>query len=59
MSVGRLEANKGFHILLQALAALRAHGALDAEPWRAVIVGDGPYRPALEGSAATSSCRPG
>ena len=48
LSAGRLEANKGFDVLLRAIAALREHGALDGRPWRAVIAGDGPYRPALE-----------
>lgn len=48
VSAGRLEASKGFHVLLRALAALREHGALDGRPWRAVVVGEGPYRPMLE-----------
>jgi glycosyltransferase involved in cell wall biosynthesis len=52
LAVGRVEASKGFHVLLRALAALRAHGALEGRPWRAVILGDGPYRPALEGLAS-------
>jgi glycosyltransferase involved in cell wall biosynthesis len=52
LSVGRLEASKGFHILLRALAALRDHGALEGRPWRWVALGDGPYRPALETLAA-------
>ena len=43
LSVGRLEANKGFHVLLRALAAVRDHGALDGRPWRWVALGDGPY----------------
>jgi glycosyltransferase involved in cell wall biosynthesis len=47
LSVGRLEENKGFHVLLRALAALRTHGALE-EPWRWVALGEGPYRSALE-----------
>ena len=47
-SVGRLEASKGFHVLLRALAAVRDHGALDGRPWRWVALGDGPYRPMLE-----------
>jgi glycogen(starch) synthase len=51
LSAGRLEASKGFHVLLRALAALREHGALEGRPWRAVIVGDGPYRPKLEALA--------
>ena len=48
LSVGRLEASKGFHVLLRALAAVRDHGALDGRPWRWVVLGDGPYRPMLE-----------
>jgi glycogen synthase len=52
LSVGRLEESKGFHVLLRALAALRDHGSIDARPWRSVVLGEGPYRPALEGLAA-------
>ena len=52
LSVGRLEASKGFHVLLHALAAVRDHGALDGREWRWVSLGDGPYRPALEALAA-------
>jgi glycosyltransferase involved in cell wall biosynthesis len=48
LSVGRLEASKGFHILLRAMAAVRDHGALDGRPWRWIALGDGPYRPLLE-----------
>ena len=49
LSVGRLEENKGFHVLVDALAALRSHGAApDAERWTWVLVGDGPYRRTLE-----------
>ena len=48
LSVGRLEASKGFHVLLRAIAAVRDHGALDGKPWRWVALGDGPYRPMLE-----------
>jgi len=48
VSVGRLEENKGFHILAAALGALREHGAALAHArWRWVIVGDGPFRPQL------------
>jgi glycogen synthase len=52
LSVGRLEASKGFHVLLRALAAVRDHGALDGRPWRWVSLGEGPYRPMLEMLAA-------
>ena len=48
LSVGRLEASKGFHILLRALAAVRDHGGLDGREWRWVALGDGPYRSTLE-----------
>jgi glycogen(starch) synthase len=48
LSVGRLEASKGFHVLLRALAAVRDHGTLDGRPWRWVALGDGPYRPMLD-----------
>ena len=49
LSVGRLEQNKGFHVLIEALAALRAHAASSAtESWKWVPVGDGPYRGAIE-----------
>jgi glycosyltransferase involved in cell wall biosynthesis len=48
LSVGRLEASKGFHVLLRALAAVRDHGSLEGKPWRWVALGDGPYRPMLE-----------
>jgi glycogen synthase len=43
VSVGRLEANKGFHVLAEAL------GRLPAGPrWRWVLIGDGPYRASIE-----------
>jgi glycogen synthase len=49
LSVGRLEHNKGFHILLAALAALRDHSGRIADGrWRWVLAGEGPFRPALE-----------
>src|SRR5262245_57637553 len=48
LSVGRLEASKGYHVLLRALAALRDHGSLEGRAWRWVALGDGPYRPMLE-----------
>lgn len=47
LSVGRLEASKGFHVLVRALAAVREHGSLDGRPWRWVSLGDGPYRSML------------
>jgi glycogen(starch) synthase len=42
LSVGRLEENKGFHVLVRALARL-----VD-QPWRWVLVGGGPFRATLE-----------
>lgn len=48
LSVGRLEANKGFHVLASALAALHEHGTALGSAWRWVIVGDGPQRTRLE-----------
>jgi glycosyltransferase involved in cell wall biosynthesis len=48
LSVSRLEASKGFHVLLRALAAVRDHGSLEGRDWRWVVLGDGPYRPMLE-----------
>ena len=49
LSVGRIEENKGFHVLADALAALKEHsGRLAREPWRWVIVGSGPFRGRLE-----------
>jgi glycosyltransferase involved in cell wall biosynthesis len=52
LSAGRLEESKGFHVLLRALAALQDHGALEGHEWRWVLLGDGPYRPALEALAS-------
>lgn len=49
LSVGRLERNKGFHVLAAALAAVRDHsGRLGEGRWRWVLAGEGPFRPALE-----------
>jgi len=42
VSVGRLEHNKGFHVLADALATMADI------PWRWVLVGDGSCRPAIE-----------
>jgi glycosyltransferase involved in cell wall biosynthesis len=42
VSAGRIERNKGFHVLVEALATMQDL------PWRWVLVGDGPYRPQLE-----------
>ncbi len=49
LSVGRIEENKGFHVLAAALGALAAHGGrLPEGRWRWVVIGDGPFRPRLE-----------
>jgi glycosyltransferase involved in cell wall biosynthesis len=49
LSVGRLEQNKGFHVLAAALAALsHLSGRIAEGNWRWVILGDGPYRASLE-----------
>jgi glycosyltransferase involved in cell wall biosynthesis len=53
LSVGRLEHNKGFHVLADALGALRDHAPRIIEgKWRWVILGDGPYRHPLESAIA-------
>jgi glycogen(starch) synthase len=55
LSVGRLEQNKGFHVLVAALAALGHHSGRIAEGrWRWVMLGDGPYRAALESAVRDS-----
>ena len=46
LSVGRLEANKGFDVLIRALARLVQQKTLP-ERWRWVLVGDGPMRDVL------------
>jgi glycosyltransferase involved in cell wall biosynthesis len=52
LSVGRLERNKGFHDLVAALARLHGEHARghrgQAAPWRAVVLGEGPFRVELE-----------
>ena len=48
LSVGRLEANKGFDVLLDALVALHAHGGPLSGRWKWVLIGEGPRRRALE-----------
>jgi glycogen synthase len=46
ISVGRLEENKGFHVLAEALGRLQRRPG-HAATWRWVLVGDGPFRPAI------------
>ena len=53
VSVGRLEANKGFDVLLRALSSLAADAHLSL-PWRWVLVGDGPMRKALQREVASA-----
>lgn len=49
VSVGRLEANKGFDVLAAALArASQAGGPLTRAAWRWVLVGAGPYASKIE-----------
>ncbi len=50
LSVGRLEENKGFHVLAEALGQVAAAGG--RQDWRWVLVGAGPYRPVIERVAA-------
>jgi len=50
LAVGRLSAEKGFDILIEALAQLRQSGAAQ----RLVLVGDGPLRSALKAAATNS-----
>ena len=53
LSAGRLEENKGFHVLAAALGALKEHsGRLAQERWRWVIAGAGPFRGRLERAIA-------
>jgi glycogen(starch) synthase len=53
VSVGRIESNKGFHVMVRALAALQQQGALPAR-WKWVLVGDGPMRVQLERDIASA-----
>lgn len=48
LSVARLERNKGLHVLADVLASLKDLA------WRWVIVGDGPYRRAIEARVAAN-----
>ena len=52
-SAGRLEENKGFHVMLEALSAAGGHGGLEGRRWRWVLAGDGPYRRELQALAST------
>ena len=48
LSVARLERNKGLHVLADAL------GSLKDLAWRWVVVGDGPFRSAIEARVAAN-----
>lgn len=53
LSVGRIEENKGFHLLAAALGALATDGnRLPEGRWRWVVIGDGPYRSRLQQAIA-------
>jgi glycogen synthase len=53
LSVGRLEYNKGFDLMAEALAqAAGGGGPLAATGWRWVLVGTGPFRRRIEGAVA-------
>jgi glycogen synthase len=53
LSVGRLEESKGFHILAEALAALRDHSPVIAGGrWKWVVIGDGSFRGRLTAAIA-------
>ena len=58
LSVGRLEASKGFHVMLRAVGAVRDHGTLEGTEWRWIVLGDGPYRQTLERLAADLGLAP-
>lgn len=47
LSIGRLESNKGLHVLVRALARL-ASDWRGAPPWHLVVIGDGPRRHVLQ-----------
>lgn len=48
LSVGRLESNKGFDVLAEALGRAVVESPLGQRPWRWVLVGSGPYRREIE-----------
>src|SRR5690606_14148621 len=48
LSVGRLEFNKGFDVLADAIGRLAGSRRLDDVSWRWVVVGTGPWRRDLE-----------
>lgn len=59
VGVGRLEENKGFHLLVQALARLRASKRSPAvRSWRLVLLGEGSQRSRLEREIARAGLQP-
>jgi len=58
LGVGRLEQNKGFHVLVSALARLTASRSTQrsglGDRWCCVLLGDGPYRARLERTVASN-----
>jgi glycosyltransferase involved in cell wall biosynthesis len=63
LSVGRIEANKGFDVLAQALqrASFSSSGsgrALAQIPWRWIVVGSGPFQGELERVIDAAGIRP-
>jgi glycosyltransferase involved in cell wall biosynthesis len=57
LSVGRLEQNKGFHVLAEALGALAEHGGIPGR-WHWILAGEGPYRATLEHTIARAGIAP-
>jgi glycosyltransferase involved in cell wall biosynthesis len=53
VSIGRLEANKGFEVLVAALAAAGA----DLGDWRWILIGDGPRRATIESAIDDAGIR--
>lgn len=51
LSVGRLEANKGFDLLAQAFGRASHDPRFVSRPWRWVVVGAGPHRHEIEAAA--------
>ncbi|MFI5177435.1 MAG: glycosyltransferase family 4 protein [Vicinamibacterales bacterium] len=59
VSVGRLEFNKGFDLLPEALArASQAGGPLAGRPWRWVVIGAGPFAREIEAAVAAHGLAP-
>jgi glycosyltransferase involved in cell wall biosynthesis len=54
LSVGRLEENKGFHVLAAALGQLHAGATAGPRRWRWALIGDGPFRPSIAAAIANA-----